>query len=59
MGDEKSLKAARLYMRYALGGGVAVLVGVVWLTMEAGPADFAEGGAADVAEFAARSPLWR
>ncbi len=55
-GDEKSLKAARLYMRYALGGGVAVLVGVVWLTMEAGPADFAEGGAADVAEFAAGSP---
>ncbi|TLP79848.1 complex I subunit 5 family protein [Nesterenkonia sphaerica] len=55
-GDEKSLKAARLYMRYALGGGVAVLVGVVWLTMEAGPADFAEGGAADVAEFASHSP---
>ncbi|NLS10819.1 monovalent cation/H+ antiporter subunit D family protein [Nesterenkonia sp. MY13] len=55
-GDEKSLQAAKLYMRYALGGGVAVLIGVVWLTMEAGPVDFAEGGAADVAELAATSP---
>ncbi|GFZ87775.1 complex I subunit 5 family protein [Nesterenkonia alkaliphila] len=55
-GDEKSLRAAKLYMRYALGGGVAVLLGTVWLTMEAAAVDFAEGGAADVAELAERSP---
>lgn len=32
-GDPTSLRAARTYMRYALTGGVAVLIGVVWLTM--------------------------
>ena len=55
-GDEKSLRAARIYLRYALGGGMAVLIGVVWLTMTAGPVDFAEGGAAGVAEVAAAQP---
>lgn len=56
-GDPTSLRAARTYMRYALTGGVAVLIGVVWLTMYAGPVDFAEeGGAEGVAELAAASP---
>ncbi|WP_238385369.1 complex I subunit 5 family protein [Nesterenkonia muleiensis] len=55
-GNAKSLQAARIYLRYALGGGVAVLLGVVWLTMTAGPVDFAEGGASGVAELATSSP---
>ncbi len=55
-GDEKSLRASKTYLRYALGGGVAVLIGVVWLTMEVGPVDFAEGGAASVADLASASP---
>ena len=56
-GDAASLRAARLYLRYALSGGVAVLIGVIWLTMYAGPVDFAEeGGAQGVAELAADSP---
>lgn len=56
-GDEKSLRAAKIYMRYALSGGVAVLIGIIWLTMYAGPVDFAEeGGAPGVAELAAESP---
>jgi len=56
-GDEKSLRAARMYMRYALSGGVAVLIGVIWLTMYAGPVVFAEeGGAEGVAALAAESP---
>lgn len=55
-GTPASLHAARIYLRYAMTGGLAVLIGVVWLTMYAGPADFAEGGAREVAELAASSP---
>lgn len=56
-GDRKSLHAARIYLRYALSGGLAVLIGVVWLTIYAGPVDFAEGGAQGVADLAAQSPV--
>ncbi|WP_022872655.1 complex I subunit 5 family protein [Nesterenkonia alba] len=55
-GTAASVHAARVYLRYALGGGVAVLLGVVWLTMEVGAVDFAEGGAEQVAELAAAHP---
>lgn len=55
-GDEKSLRAARIYLRYALTGGLAVLIAVVWLTLEVGPADFSGGGAEGVAELAAARP---
>ncbi|MDZ5077418.1 complex I subunit 5 family protein [Nesterenkonia sp. HG001] len=55
-GTPQALHAARLYLRYTLSGGLAVLIGVVWLTMYAGPADFAEGGAESVTELAAASP---
>lgn len=55
-GNKKSLRAARIYLRYALSGGLAVLVGVVWLTIAAGPVDFADGGAEHVTEFAAQNP---
>lgn len=56
-GDSTSLRAARIYLRYALGGGVVVLMGVVWLTMTAGPVDFADGGAAQVADLARQDPV--
>lgn len=57
-GNPASIRAARTYLRYALSGGVAVLIGVVWLTMAAGPVDFAEEGGADaVAELAAQEPV--
>ncbi|RSZ64778.1 monovalent cation/H+ antiporter subunit D family protein [Corynebacterium hylobatis] len=55
-GNPESLRAARLYLRYTLAGGLALLTGVVWLTIYAGPVDFAAGGAAGVAELAAHSP---
>ena len=55
-GNPASLRAARIYLRYAMGGGLAVLIGVVWLTMYAGAVDFAEGGAEGVAELSERSP---
>lgn len=55
-GTPKALHAARIYLRYALGGGLAVLIGVVWLTIYAGPVDFSEGGAEGVTELARHSP---
>ncbi|GGH45720.1 complex I subunit 5 family protein [Microbacterium album] len=55
-GDRPSLRAARVYLRYAITGGLAVLIGVVTLTIYAGPVDFAEGGAQGVADLAAESP---
>lgn len=55
-GNPASLHAARVYLRYALTGGLAVLIGVVWLTIYAGPVDFAAGGAEGVTELAAQSP---
>lgn len=56
-GDEGSLRSARIYLRYALTGGLAVLIGVVWMTMEVGPVDFAAGGAEGIADLVAASPV--
>ena len=55
-GTPASLHAARVYLRYALAGGLSLLVGVAWLTIYAGPLDFAPGGAQGVTELAAHSP---
>lgn len=55
-GNPQSLRAARIYLRYSLTGGLAVLIGVVWLTIYSGPVDFVEGGAEGVTELAASSP---
>jgi multicomponent Na+:H+ antiporter subunit D len=55
-GDKKSLRAARVYLAFTLSGGLALLFGVVWLTIYAGPVDFAPGGALGVAELAEHSP---
>lgn len=56
MGSPEALRAARLYLRYALTGGLALLTGVVWLTIYSGPAHFAPGGADGVTELAEHSP---
>lgn len=53
----QALKAARTYLTYALTGGLLVLVGTVALHTFAGGSDFASGGNAMVAEFAANRPL--
>lgn len=44
-GSREALAAGRRYLVYALGGGAALLVGVVWLTALAGPVEFTPGGA--------------
>lgn len=40
-----AIAAGRIYLRYAITGGVVLLVGVVWLHTLAGPVEFLEGGA--------------
>ncbi|WP_254166065.1 complex I subunit 5 family protein [Rothia santali] len=55
-GTPAALRAARVYLRYTITGGLALLVGVVWLTIYAGPVDFAEGGAEGVPALAAATP---
>ncbi|NUL47532.1 monovalent cation/H+ antiporter subunit D family protein [Cellulosimicrobium funkei] len=55
-GDRQSLRAARIYLRYTITGGLALLAGVVLLTVHAGPVDFADGGAEGMTDLAARSP---
>jgi multicomponent Na+:H+ antiporter subunit D len=49
-GTPQALAAGRVYLAYTLGGGAVLLLGVVWVNVLAGPAEFALGGAlADVA----------
>lgn len=55
-GSPAALRAARTYLRYTMTGGLALLIGVVWLTMYAGNADFQAGGAQGVTELANNSP---
>ncbi|MGI9325906.1 MAG: complex I subunit 5 family protein [Pseudomonadales bacterium] len=44
-GTDKALRAGRIYLAYALGGGAALLLGSVWLSSLVGPVDFSvEGG---------------
>ncbi len=50
-GTEAALKGGRTYLAYAMSGGVALLVGMVWLQAIAGPVDFKEGGS--LAQFTA------
>ena len=44
-GTEAALQAGRIYLIYTLSGGAALLVGVVWLSVLAGPVEFTQGGA--------------
>jgi multicomponent Na+:H+ antiporter subunit D len=43
-GTNKSLRAGRLYLFYALSGGAVLLLAVVWLQTLVGPIEFSEGG---------------
>ena len=44
-GTEASLAAGRVYLMYTLGGGTALLAGIVWLeNLGVGPAEFVRGG---------------
>jgi multicomponent Na+:H+ antiporter subunit D len=44
-GTDAALAAGRVYLTYTLGGGLALLAGVVWLANIAGSTDFVRGGA--------------
>lgn len=55
-GSPEAVRAARIYLRYTLTGGLALLVGVVWLTIYTGDADFQSGGAEGVNALADASP---
>lgn len=56
LGTPAALKAARLYLFYALGGGLLLLVGIVWLTVLVGPVEFQAGGVPEIAALAAERP---
>jgi multicomponent Na+:H+ antiporter subunit D len=43
-GTPAALAAGRTYLLYTLGGGVLMLLGVVWLQVLAGPVEFEPGG---------------
>lgn len=43
-GDDASLKAAKTYLKYTFFGGAALLAGVVWLRLFAGPMTFTATG---------------
>ncbi len=44
-GTAASRRAGAAYLRYTLGGGAVLLLGIVWLEAAAGPIDFARGAA--------------
>jgi len=43
-GTPAALRGARIYLAYTLAGGLALLIGAVWLQNLAGPVEFIEGG---------------
>ncbi|MDJ0956829.1 MAG: proton-conducting transporter membrane subunit [Arenicellales bacterium] len=43
-GNTEAIRGARIYLVYTLGGGLALLLGAVWLHAVAGPVTFVEGG---------------
>lgn len=56
-GTKEALNGARTYLIYTLGGGALVLIGVVWLTVIAGPVEFVSGGAPEVAAAIEEHPV--
>ena len=54
---KEAIRVARTYLRYTLSGGLALLVGVVWLTVYTGQANFQAGGTEAVDVLAAESPV--
>ena len=43
-GTPAAVRGARIYLAYTLGGGLALLIGAIWLQNLAGPVEFVEGG---------------
>ena len=43
-GTPDSIRGARIYLTYTLGGGTLLLFGAIWLGTLAGPLEFAQGG---------------
>ncbi|MFP4615835.1 MAG: complex I subunit 5 family protein [Thiohalorhabdus sp.] len=43
-GTDEAVRAGRVYLGYTLAGGLALLVGMAWLTQIAGPVEFEPGG---------------
>lgn len=43
-GTPESIRGARIYLAYTVGGGTLLLLGAIWLRTLAGPVDFAQGG---------------
>lgn len=56
-GSEEARKAARLYLGYTLGGGLVLLVAIIWLKSIAGQLTFVQGGILDVLPVAAHDDL--
>jgi multicomponent Na+:H+ antiporter subunit D len=52
-----AMAGAKTYLTFTLTGGAVLLLGVVWLTYEAGPVEFREKGSLAVAEFARAEPM--
>lgn len=44
-GTEEALRAGRIYLAYTLGGGLVLMIGVIWLWVLAGTTDFVPRGA--------------
>ena len=55
-GTPEAIRAARTYLRYTLTGGLALLIGVIWLTVYTGTTGFQSGGAEGVDALAEASP---
>ncbi|MFZ0256083.1 MAG: proton-conducting transporter membrane subunit [Gammaproteobacteria bacterium] len=46
-GTPDAIRGARVYLKYTLGGGAVLLLGVIWLQVLAGPVAFVQGGLLD------------
>ncbi|MGD8588198.1 MAG: proton-conducting transporter membrane subunit [Chromatiales bacterium] len=46
-GTPEALRGARIYLKYTLGGGTLLLLGVIWLQVLTGPSAFVQGGILD------------
>lgn len=56
-GTAAAFAGARTYLSYTLTGGVVLLTGVAWLTIELGPVEFEAGGIEAVRALAVEDPV--
>lgn len=57
-GSEEARKAARIYLGYTLGGGLVLVVGIIWLKSVVGvPLTFVQGGSLDMLPATAHDEL--